>query len=89
MPPGFAYPGGSWVPGRRSRSNQAKATRGGHFLAVVARLKPGVTVAQAGAEMKMISERLAKQYPKESADESAEVVPVLEQMVGDSRGSRC
>ena len=86
MPPGFAYPGGAeyWAP---IALNQAKATRGGHFLAVVARLKPGVTVAQAGAEMKMISERLAKQYPKESADESAEVVPVLEQMVGGARQS--
>ena len=86
MPPGFAYPGGAeyWAP---IALDQAKATRGGHFLAVVARLKPGVTVAQAGAEMKMISERLAKQYPKESADESAEVVPVLEQMVGGARQS--
>ena len=86
MPPGFAFPGGAeyWAP---IALNQAKATRGGHFLAVVARLKPGVTVAQAGAEMKMISERLAKQYPKESADESAEVVPVLEQMVGGARQS--
>ena len=86
MPAGFAYPAGAeyWTP---IALNQAKATRGGHFLAVVARLKPGVTVAQAGAEMKMISERLAKQYPKESADESAEVVPVLEQMVGGARQS--
>ena len=64
-----------------------QASRGGHFLAVVARLKPGVTAAQAGAEMKMIAERLAKQYPKESADESAEVVSVLDQMVGGARQS--
>ena len=63
MPAGFAFPGGAeyWAP---IALDQAKPTRGGHFLAVVARLKPGVTVAQAGAEMRMISERLAKQYPK-------------------------
>jgi putative ABC transport system permease protein len=39
----------------------ADPTRGGHFLAVIARLKPGVTLAQAGAEIKTISERLAMQ----------------------------
>jgi putative ABC transport system permease protein len=84
MPAGFAYPAGAeyWAP---IALDQAKATRGGHFLAVVARLKRGVTVAQAGAEVKMISERLAAQYPKESAGESAEVVPVLDQMVGGAR----
>ncbi len=86
MPPGFAFPGGAeyWAP---IALDQATPSRGGHFLAVVARLKPGVTVEQSGAEMQMISERLAKQYPKESAGESAEVVSVLDQMVGGARQS--
>jgi len=86
MPPGFQFPRGAeyWTPIGLDR---AKASRGGHFLAVLARLKSGVPVAQAGAEMKMISERLARQYPKESADESAEVVPLLEQIVGGARQS--
>jgi putative ABC transport system permease protein len=84
MPAGFAFPRDAeyWVP---LGLDTAKASRGGHFLAVIARLKPGVTPQQAGAEMKTVAERLAKQYPDTNAEESAEVVPLLEQTVGDVR----
>ncbi len=37
--------------------------REGHFLNAFARLKPGVTVAQAQADLDVISASLAKQYP--------------------------
>ncbi len=63
----------------------ANPTRGGHFLGVIARLKPGVTVQQAGAEMKTISERLAVQYPDASANESAEVIGLQESVVAGIR----
>jgi putative ABC transport system permease protein len=86
MPSSFQFPRDAeyWTPIALDR---AKATRGGHFLAVVARLKGGVSVELAGSVIKMISERLERQYPKESADESAEVVPLLEQIVGGARQS--
>ena len=75
--------GGVWTP---IAIDPAKASRGGHFLGVIARLKPGVSQQQAGAEMKTIAERLAQQYPQKSANESAEIVALHEQMiVGDSR----
>ena len=82
-PAGFQYPRDAeyWTP----LAFQGNPSRGGHFLAVLARLKPGVTVEQAGAEMKTIAERLATQYPDSSAKESAEVVPLLEQTVGSVR----
>ncbi len=60
-------------------------TRGGHFLAVIARLKPDVTVQQAAVEMKTISERLAVQYPEHSANESAEVIGLQENVVAGIR----
>jgi putative ABC transport system permease protein len=60
-------------------------SRGGHFLAVIARLKPGIAVEQAGAEMKTISERLAVQYPQFSANESAEVIGLQENIVAGIR----
>ena len=85
MPANFYFPSRQtefWTP---IGLNPANASRGGHFLGVIARLKDGVPVAQAHAEMKGISERLAAQYPQASANESAEVVPLHEQIVGNIR----
>ena len=87
MPEGFSFPSRQteiWVP---LAMDQAKASRGGHFLAVVGRLKPGVSTEQAGAEMKTISERLAVQYPQNSANESAGVIQLQADIVGDSRAA--
>jgi putative ABC transport system permease protein len=85
MPAGFSFPSRQieyWAP---IALNPANATRGGHFLGVVARLKPGVAVARADAEMRAISERLALQYPDASAKESAEVRSLHEAAVGNVR----
>lgn len=85
MPADFYYPTRASEYWRPIAINPANATRGGHFLGVIARTKSGTTVEQAGTEMKVIAERLAEQYPANSANESAEVVPLLEQMVGAIR----
>src|ERR1700741_1188148 len=37
--------------------------RGSHFLKVLARLKPGVSITEAQAAMDVITARLAQQYP--------------------------
>jgi putative ABC transport system permease protein len=85
MPAGFYFPNRTAEFWRPVALNPANASRGGHFLGVVARMKPGRTLAQAGGEMKAISERLALQYPESSAKESAEVVLLHEQIVGAIR----
>ncbi|HSL20542.1 MAG TPA: ABC transporter permease [Vicinamibacterales bacterium] len=85
MPAGFYFPSREtqiWTP---LAFDPAKATRGGHFLGVIARTRAGVSVEQAGAEIKTISERLARQYPASSANESAEVVALHENVVGRVR----
>ena len=85
MPPGFAFPATTteyWRPVALPASN---LSRGGHSFGVIARLKAGVTYDQAGVEMKAIAERLATRYPESSAGESAEVVPLHEQIVGRVR----
>ena len=85
MPADFYFPSRTtefWTP---LGINPANATRGGHFLGVVARTRAGVTPEQAHVELKTISERLALEYPANSANESAEVVPLHEQIVGRIR----
>ena len=85
MPADFYFPNRTAEFWRPIALNPANASRGGHFLGVVARLKPGVTIDRAGTEMKGISERLAVQYPDNSANESARVVLLQEQIVGAIR----
>jgi putative ABC transport system permease protein len=52
---------------------------------VVGRLKPGVTIAQAQAEMDTIGEQLAKTYPTTNANVTITVEPLYEQLVGEAR----
>ncbi|MFP5260954.1 MAG: ADOP family duplicated permease [Blastocatellia bacterium] len=57
----------------------------GRFLSAVARLKPGVTPAQAESEMKTIAARLEQDAPRYNKGTSAEVIPLREQFVGNVR----
>ena len=60
--------------------------RGYDTLDVIGRLKPGVTVQQARAEMSLIDRDLAAQYPDSNKQfYSAHVERELESLVGDSR----
>ena len=52
---------------------------------VTARLKPGVTIEQARAEMKTVAAGLAKQYPGSNGGISAVVVPLREFIGGNMR----
>jgi predicted permease len=61
------------------------ARRGGHWLAVFGRLKPGVPIAQAQAEMDAISERLASEFPAENKGWTVRLVPMQKEIVGDVR----
>ena len=61
------------------------ASSHGRFLSVVARLKPGVVLQQARAEMQTIASRLAQESPKYNRGWSAEVIPLREQLVGNVR----
>ena len=50
-----------------------------------ARLKPGVTLAQARAEMNVTARKLAAAYPHEDEHAGVNVVPIKEDTVGDAR----
>ena len=85
MPAGFSFPSRTAEFWRPIAINPANTPRGAHFLGVVARLKPGISLDQAAAEIKTIAERLAREYPESSANESAEVVALHDQVVGPVR----
>jgi len=60
--------------------------RDGQNLTVIGRLKPGMTFAQAQADIGNITQRIAKDNPNEmSPMTTANVVPISEQVKGQSR----
>jgi predicted permease len=59
--------------------------RDAHFLRVVARLQPGSTVAEAQADMDVITASLAKQYPDSNKYFSAHVVSEQEELTHSIR----
>ena len=59
--------------------------RGAHYLRVVGRLKPGVTVERAANEMATIMRRLEQQYPDQNTDVTTSVLGMRDVMTQDVR----
>jgi predicted permease len=72
-----------WMPLRPS--SDCDKRRSCHDLDGVGRLKDGVTVAGALAEMKSIAAQLEKQYPDSNRGNSASVIPLSDAIVGEIR----
>lgn len=88
MPETFAYPSRveMWVPVGQLSDQPSWKERGNHpGLYGVGRLKPGVTIEQADADMNTIAANLEKQYPDSNAGNRVRLRPLLEIFVGDSR----
>ncbi len=86
MPPSFDFPRGSeaWVP-LAFDSETLSTQRGAHFLRLVGRLRQGIPLAAAEAELRGIAGSLAKLYPDTNDGGSAELVPLREAIVGRVR----
>jgi putative ABC transport system permease protein len=87
MPSGFYFPpfwrdpgGGLWVPGL-DLSNPMRTM---HMFIAVARLKPGVSLARAQAEMDTISRRIVQEAPDDKGW-GVGLVGLREQAVGETR----
>ncbi|HUR19414.1 MAG TPA: ABC transporter permease, partial [Vicinamibacterales bacterium] len=74
-----------WTP--LSWTAAEAAVRENHNLQAIARLKDGVTLEQAKAELAVISQRLEKAYPAENAGWGGTAIPLHELLVGDVRRS--
>ncbi|MFY9570621.1 MAG: ABC transporter permease [Blastocatellia bacterium] len=88
MPQGFQFPVGSDPVDLWSTvavDSGMFTQRGAHYMRVIARLKPGVPLAQAKAEMDGIAGNLERQYPDENSHRGINIVPALESLVGDIR----
>src|SRR5271163_4442788 len=66
-------------------SSNCNKNRGCHNSFGVGRLKDGLSVAAADAEMKGIAEQLQKQYPDSNRTRGALVIPLTDVIVGDIR----
>ncbi len=86
MPRGFEYPQGArlWTP-LAFTTEDLTTQRGAHYLDVIARLRPGVSLEQAQAAMGAVAERLSGQYPRTNKEWSATAVPMRDALVGDVR----
>jgi putative ABC transport system permease protein len=95
MPPSFRFPvtapqNAVWttlaVDDDPADTKPMTTVRGAHFLNIIGRMKPGVTVAQVDQDLKHIATNLAKQYPNSnSRHDSARVVTELAALIGDTR----
>jgi putative ABC transport system permease protein len=88
MPPQLTSPQDTdvWLSLMRRSNNPAWMDRSHHpMIYVWGKLKPGVTVDQTRAEMKMIAARLEKTYPETNKSVYAVVTPLLENLVGKYR----
>lgn len=88
MPEGFQFPSRveMWVPVGQLSGEASWQQRGNHpGLYGVARLKPGMSFAQAKAEMDNIGANLEKQYQDSNAGNGIGTRPLLELFVGDVR----
>lgn len=85
MPPTFTFPSartGFWRPIQLSPSDTDRTNT---YLQIAARLKPGVSIEQARAEMTAISARMAAAFPKENRETTAAVIRMRDEVPRQSR----
>lgn len=83
MPPGFGQPGRSelWLP-LGWMGVDLTNRRSARWHNVIARLKPGVSIERARAELNMIQARIREAHSGESVGTEVSVIPMIEQGVG-------
>ncbi|MDQ6653124.1 MAG: ABC transporter permease, partial [Acidobacteriota bacterium] len=89
MPAGFEFPfrpehQDFWEP-INDRPSPERDQRDARTLNVIARTKPGVSVAQADAELRTIGSRLTHQYPGSNTNVVIAAAPLHKELIGDVR----
>jgi predicted permease len=81
MPPGFNYPKGAEIYAPLAVMPELARNRGFHTYLGIGRLKPGVSITSAQAELDTIASVLEKQYPETNAGRGVVVYPILQDTV--------
>ncbi len=86
LPAAFDMPQqtGLWIAS--APDNLPLARQGAHFLPTIARLRPGVSLEEAGAELRGIGERLSIDFPDTHAGWGARVIPLRFSVLADPDG---
>ena len=93
LPPGFVTPGAMGGPREAAVLVPAAfpaellANRGDHETNLVARLRPDASLAEAQAQLRAVSERLAHDFPDTNRDFRAEALALDRDVTRDVRGS--
>jgi putative ABC transport system permease protein len=90
MPSAFEFPQGPfelWVPFAFRNNAQGMVNRGTHFLQVAGRLRAGISVEQAQAELDAIARRLEQAYPDVNTGLKIRATSLLEETVGNVRAA--
>ena len=88
MPRDFHFPSRNaelWMPTRFQEHSDDFRDRNNNYLNVVARLKPGVSLDQARAEMAVVTAQLERQFPKENHQTAASVNLLRDEVSQQSR----
>jgi len=86
MPAGFTFPTREtqiWTTARFGQNEYADRTN--TYLQGIAKLKPGVTIDHARAEIVAIAAQLEREFPKENAEVSATVIPLRGELSSQTR----
>ncbi|HJX29633.1 MAG TPA: ABC transporter permease [Thermoanaerobaculia bacterium] len=88
MPEGFDYPQETEVWSPLGLDPAEQAPRGQHYLTLIARLKPGVSLESAQQDVSAVASRFGERFPVDYPPQSGwsvRLVPLLEDQVGDTR----
>ncbi len=72
-----------WIP--EAFTPQQLSDHDDHYLNVIGRLKPGISLAQAQSELNIIALRLQQQYPIDDKDRGFRLLPLATALLGDQQ----
>jgi putative ABC transport system permease protein len=85
LPQGIKYPGDRDIWGPKTFAEWELTNRSSSYTFAVARLRPGVVVEEAQADLDRVAAALAEEYPRTNANTGVAIVPLEAQVLGNVR----